>query len=79
MFHCFIFYFLLRCTCQLSRAGDGEHIQMDNDSSEMIRGELRQANLVWLMDAVAHVLQHCASKGWKSVAALLHTDLREAH
>ena len=79
MFHSFIFYFLLRCSCQLSRAGDGEHIQMDNDFSKMIRGELRQAHLVRMMDAVAHVLQHCASKGRKSLAALLHPDLREAH
>ena len=70
---------LFRCSRQLGSASDGEHIQIENDFSKMIRGELRQAHLVRMMDTIAHVVQHRARKGWKSFATLLYPQLREAH
>ena len=51
---------------------------MKNDVSKMIRRELRQAHLVWMMDVLAQVFQHCASKGWKSFAAFGDPHLCEA-
>ena len=79
MFCRFIFYFLFGCSRQLGSASDGEHIQIENDFSKMIRAELRQADLVWMMDVFAQVFQHRARKGWKSFATLLQPHLSEAH
>ena len=31
---------------------------------------------LWMMDVVAHVFEHHASKGWKSLTRLLHPHLR---
>lgn len=78
VFHWFVLYFFFRCGSQLRSARHGEHIQIVNDPSRVIRRELRQSDLVWMINTFANIFQNCASKGWKSFTALGHPDLNEA-
>ena len=77
MVHSLVLDFVLRRNSQLRGASNGEHIQIADHISEVICGELCQADLVFMVLRVPELLQQRRCNSWERLASFADQRLSE--
>ena len=77
MVHSLVLNFVLRRDSQLRGASNGEHIKIADHISEVICGELCQADLVCMVLRVPEILQQRRCNSWERLTSFADPELRE--